>query len=63
MENGYTIDELIEELENLKLNLGTGDIEVMLPQVGEDEETEWNAHISFVQTGENDSGETIVKVY
>jgi hypothetical protein len=63
MENGYTINELIEELENLKLNFGTGDIEVTLPQIGDDEETEWNAHISFIETGENDSGEAIVKIY
>jgi hypothetical protein len=61
--SGLTIDELIAELEELKLNLGSGDIEVTLPQVADDDEAEWNAHISFIQTGENELGETIVKIY
>lgn len=59
---GYTIDELIEELETIKLNIGTGDVEVMLTQLS-DNDVEWNAHISAVETEGNDLGETIVKVY
>lgn len=59
----YTINELIEELQNLKLNLGTGDVEVALPQLSEDGTRSWNAHICFVEADENESGETIVKVY
>jgi hypothetical protein len=63
MENGYTIDELIEELENIKLNLGTGDAEVMLVESSENGERQWNCHICIIETDENENGETIVKIY
>ena len=64
-EYGYTLDELITELENVRLNFG-GDIEVMLPQITDEEdgsETHWNAHICEVEVDENDLGETIVKIF
>lgn len=63
---GYTINELIHELEVMRLNLGTGEVEVMLPQSITEENgsiTEYDAHIAVIQSSENKLGETIVVIY
>jgi hypothetical protein len=67
MDEVFTITRLIQRLQELEDEFG--DVEVMLPQSGEEEDEngepklQWDAHISEVTDGENEYGETIVQVF
>jgi hypothetical protein len=63
---GFTIDELIEELQIIKMELG-GNVRVVMPQVGDKNEIddcllEWDANIENLFTEINDNGEMVVKL-
>jgi hypothetical protein len=56
---------LIARLKNIEDSLG--DIEVKLPQVGDDEltgyEVKWNANIEYVHVEDDDNGKNIVVIF